>query len=1218
MKRNLKTNFLWGSLLLAITLVGVIFVKGIQPIHAMEEPYQLSLVDTDTGKALQIKVDDTDEQYTLELKGMNVEANFAAEKGVSDVSESETKNATEDSKKEIDFSSFEVKSKGVSEMITFTFSGETMEYLIPVESEDFSEATATLNSGEKEVAIWNEKSETDISSNEDTVENDSSTATTETTVDSIEVSPIGESTIESALSGEAEMTYHSKASSFVTKAAANGYVPSTPEEQAAANQAADTKHQFDPEVNAVTASTWAEFYAAYNDQTITKITLTADITDPGGTGSRLTARQKSIEINGQGFLLYLAYGHSLRTNNSPNSFTENGRSRSAFHMHDIVVTQGTIAGNANGWLGVPEGEGSWSFVGGDGAVTNMGQNWYYRFGNIKTIDNPANRRGVARLARAYQGEITMYGYNEVTTFAENFYAGSVVVEDGTYWINSNVYYNYSTLWYVTASDAGDTGETKEYTVGKNSFVYSRNTGSGTAFPAIYQHYGTMTIGENSTFNANMQGNAVRFDDSGSEFVLKAGATTNLLSRGGGAVVLYNASNTSFVTEPTSSVFIVGQSTAGIISLGTLLTNNKFLIDSPKAFDIRNRNTATTTNSRVLTTSTSATKTFEIIYSDIDLWKNTSAVMGPSDYSYAQVDTTKFTGQTATSSNSELQSTLSTLSYNGFRRITGMNSTPETTWLPVTDADKSYGVEVIIGYTPDDNFDENGNAVLIPVYAAKDQVEVKFVDTYGVEHTAKTDENGKAEFTDTVFNQAEKDISALATRGPWVQDKEDITTVIDVTPPEPMKVTAGKLTNADKVLTAKDMEPNAKVTLSINGGTLIDAGTIASDGTWTYDLTQYLEAGDKVKIYLEDTSTLPDGFDQKGLENTRTATGNRNPEKDTYYHDAIFKAATEYVVEDVLSNSATIEKTVAVEGGATTTQVGDWLIYTLTVKNTKDASLDTVWKDVKIEDVLDANLKFDAANTGITPSDATFDYDETSRKLTLNLGDLASQEEKTVTFKAQVQRSAVGNTILNSAKAIGYTPREAGTFVPGIVANPTYETYEVETDKPVENPGGAVFGTLSLLSAPNVIDFDIQSINEKATHVTKPAYSNPLVIEDTRADDRQDPWHITVKLTQELTLVNDDGSLGNEVLRDAIRFVHGDEKTTLSTQALPLVGSDYVSPDANGLYNLSDGWKDTTSTDGFELYVPAGKVESVGNYQAVLEWNIENTPLPATANTLPKD
>jgi hypothetical protein len=229
-----------------------------------------------------------------------------------------------------------------------------------------------------------------------------------------------------------------------------------------------------------------------------------------------------------------------------------------------------------------------------------------------------------------------------------------------------------------------------------------------------------------------------------------------------------------------------------------------------------------------------------------------------------------------------------------------------------------------------------------------------------------------------------------------------------------------------------------------------------------------------------------------------------------------------------------------------------------------------------------------------------------------------RKKKTVTFKAKVQRSAVGNTILNSAKAIGYTPREAGTFVPGIVDNPTYQTYEVATTKPIENPGGAVFGTLSLISAPDVINFDIQSVNEKATHVTNPTYSNPLVVEDTRASDRQDPWHITVKLIQELTLLDEQGNPGTDILRDAIRFVYGDKTTTLTNQATPLVGNDYAAPDANGLYTLSEGWKDTATTDGFELYVPAGKVESLGNYQAVLEWNIENTPLPAAANNLPRE
>ncbi|MGM0125871.1 hypothetical protein IGI37_003272 [Enterococcus sp. AZ194] len=1452
MKKNGKIYYLSLVAFVACTLIGLFFVKGIQPIQAKEEPYQLSLIETEDGYALKLTVEENDEKYILKLKGMEVDEEFAAkeEADEADVVESEK-----------NFSSFEVNREKGLETITFTFSNTQKEHLIPVVSEDFSKATAALISGEKEVVSWKEPKETESSSSRierSSTVSESTSETTETTKTEESESQYlpSKPSISEHIQSIGDKTEHATPAAIYAEATQSKFIPATAAEIAARNATFNSQHgNFNPNANVKNVSTWAQFYSAYNDQTTTKIVLQGNITDPStGTATRLTERTKSIEIDGQGYTLYLERGHNLKTHLKPSSFTENGKGRAVFHMHDIVAAQGMHeygdSSTVSGWrkLSIPEQAGSWSFISGDGIATNTGENWYYRFGNIKTIHDPQTARGVARLARAYSGEVTMYGHNEMPTIAENFYAGSVIAEPGTFWLNTCTHYDYSTLWFEHPADADDTGGTREYTVGQNSFIYSRNTSTGPTYPAIYQHYGTMTIGENATFNANMQGNAVRFDDNKSGFVLKAGATANLLSRGGGSVVAYEASNATFEAMPTSRLYVVGQTEAkaaiisgqGIIDMdgyANVQKNNKFILNSPEAFDIRNRNGHLDVKSRVLDLGSDASNSFEIISSDIDIWKNSSAVLGPSDYTYEKVASAKYVGATPSSSDAGLRGVLASLTNKGFRRISGMNMAPMTEWLPVTDADKTYGVRVIIGYTPKDSFDQYGNAVMMPVYASKDQAEVTFVDTFGKTHVVKTDADGYAKVTDTKFNKAGGKITALAKRGPWIQEVIDETTVVDVTPPEPLRVTGNaiaagtptltatgveaqtkvkisinggtlinagtvaangtwsykvaqslkngdtvtiyledtstlpsgfdttglertrissgnrnpsqavnyhdatfkkattytvnktemspevewlpvtdadksyavkvivdytdkpvyatkdqaevtfvdtfgkthvaktdangvakvtdtvfnkagskisalakrgtliqnqktettvidvtppepikllnpQITNADKMIYALGAEPNAKVKISINGGWLMDAGTVTSSGYWVYNLPFYLEFGDMLTIYLEDTSTLPGGFNTTGLEATRTATGNRNPEMDTVYHDATFKAASSYFVMDVLPDSATITKSVALETGGKTTQVGDTLLYTIKVKNTKDAFFKTTWKDVKIEDILDEHLDFDPTSVetaGITPAGTAFVYDEATRKLTISIGNLATQAEKTVTFKATVKQSANGQIIPNKAKAIGFTPQEAGTFVPGNVTNPTYNTFEVETAKAVENPGGPVIGgSLTLVSAPEKIDFDIHKINEKSTYVTAPVYSNPLTVEDTRSASQKAPWHITVKLTQELTVVNENGVLGSSILKNAIRFKNGDDLIILNEQATPILGNEYTQPDASGIFNLSNGWSDTKTTDGFELYVPAGKVESTGNYQAVMEWNIENTPLPAAANSLPKE
>lgn len=987
-----------------------------------------------------------------------------------------------------------------------------------------------------------------------------------------------------------------------TKSNVDGYVPSTPEEIEQSNAAANLRFQFLPETKVSTVKSWSDFIAAYNDNTVTKIVLGANITDTnanGTGGNPLNDRIKSLEIDGQKNTLHLNRGHNLSISSSPTSFTSGGRSRSFFHMHNINVQQGMTSGLANGnWSGVPEQEGSWSFVAGYGTSAARTQDWYFRFGDITNTNDAKNNIGVARLARAYRAEITMYGYNDVNTIAENYYTGSIVVEPGTYWKNTNNFYNYSTAWYQTPARVGDTGETKEFTVGKNSFVYARNTGSGTAYPAIYQNYGTMTIGENATFNANMQGNAVRFDNSGSEMIVKSGATINLLSRGGNAVVDFRATNTTFRSEPGAKIYIVGESNnSGIINL--YQGNTTFSLDSPGAFDIRNRNITKTTASRVLDVSTDTSRVFEIKNSDIDLWKVATEVTDTSDFSYTLVDYLKTTGRSVSSSEPSLQSTFN---YNGFRRISGLNTNPEILWTPVTDADKSYETKIIVGYTPSDSFDQDGNAVLQPVYAGADQVRVTYTDTYDVTHTVSTVKGGGAPFTDTVFNQANKEISAHAQRGPWSSDPDIATTVIDITPPEPAIVTGGKVNNGMKQLIGKDAEPKAKIYVDIDGVRQSNVGVVSEDGTWAYNLPRYLNVGETVQIFLEDNAGKVTEAITPAPPSTNNANGNINPATELKYRDAIFKAATKYTVGDVIPDNPLMEKAV-ISSGDKTTQVGDILTYTLTAKNGKNASLDAVWNNVTVKDVIPNGLTFDPSTAEVTingtaAGDTDFTYDADSRLLTVNVGNLKAGAAAIVTFKTEVQQSAVGKVINNVGTATGFSPRESGEFIEGPDdSNRAHDVFSKDAN--VDNPGGSIFGILELVSAPKNINFGTTKFSPKGTKINNPSYEGgDLVVKDGRAV--QETWTLNARLEKELAKVDDPSTY----IPRAIRYVHQNDELTLMGASQPIVSRKNSNNDP---YNISGTW--SPEGDGFKLKVDSGQSVDAGKYEATIIWELVAGPPP---------
>jgi fimbrial isopeptide formation D2 family protein len=959
----------------------------------------------------------------------------------------------------------------------------------------------------------------------------------------------------------------------------------TTQEMEAANQAANAAIGFDPEVNVKHVSTWDELRTAYNDATVTKIILDEDISN--ASNQTMSNRRTSIEIDGAGHTLYLN-ARSFEINSPTDGI-------GFFHIHDLIAQQ-----NLNNGL---SSAGRYAVVNGSNFTSSV-VGWTFRTGNVTT--EPVNGKRVGRFIRAYQSMIQVYGYVNLTTTEENFYAGGVIVEDKTQWRGTVTYANYSAVWFVeNSTNAASTSKSMEFTVGKDALVSLKNETTGATYPAVYEHYRAITIGEGSTYNSNMQGNSVRFDDSGASMTVKNNATVNLLSRGNGSVMQFSANNTAFNLEAGGSIYIVGSTTSPIVDLSSG-SNRTFTMESPKGFDIRNKNTGSTSNSPAVSTGNSSTNIFTINDSDIDLWTLRSELMGPSQQTYAKVAnfSVKAGGGTANVTTSE--SGLAAFVPTQYRRIAGMNTNPKVEWVPVTDADKSYQARVEIGLTPTDTFDADGNVVLQSVYAGAGQANVTFTDTFGETHTVATNAQGYAVMTDTKFNRTGGKIKAHAVRGPWASEIDPETTVLDITPPEPAEVVGAKVTNATKQLVGANAEANAKIYIDINGVRQSTVGKVNADGTWTYNLPQYLEKGDTVQIFLEDNAAEITEELSPAVPDTNSANGNINPAADLNYRDALFKAATKYTVEDVLPDKPLIEKAVVSSGGATT-QVGDTLTYTITAKNNKAADYDTLLANTVIKDTLPVGLNFDPTTAEIkidgtaSKSPDDYSYDSDTRLLNVKVGDLATGDSVVITFKAKVASSAVGTIITNKAELIGESPREK-TFVAG-PNNPDaeHETYNAISSE-AKNPGGTVFGVLELASAPTEIDFGSVKYQGKKTRVNAAEHRGAdLVVKDSRAN--KNGWTLTAKLTTPMTSTDPD--IPAYTLVDALKYVYNNHEITLNGGAQDIMSQAANATTTETTYNISDTWSETG--DGFKFEASAQDVQALGTYQGEILWELGDTP-----------
>ncbi|GCF95688.1 hypothetical protein NRIC_35790 [Enterococcus florum] len=738
---------------------------------------------------------------------------------------------------------------------------------------------------------------------------------------------------------------------------------------AQANDDYNTVHGFNPLVNVQEVTTYAQFLAAYQTEAVTKIIMKNDIISPANVGT-IYKRESSIEIDGQGHTLELNRGNLGIADADPIN-------KAVFHIHDVVCSQNARSNN-------DYSSGYQAFINSDGynetnvASSTVTQNWYFRIGNVSTaMLGPANQNchipgGFGALDQA---EVTFYGFNKIHTGKTIFSCGSVVVEENTV-LRTGIY---STIgfasapanriryvphfWYKTI-DGESTGKSREFTQQKNSYVYfaagyvSLTGGQPYRYSlTIHDEFSKITVDDGAWFNVGtnyafyMDTATLKYTPKEQEkrFEAKENAKVNILSylgmTGLPAIVSKDAAKNRKYTldidmnKPEYALFF------GFRSQSVYFENyqNLFVLNAPKIFELGQEPFAriTSLNDGKL----------QVLNSDINFYRSTGGLGSTFDYGAQDIAELTVRGSewnpsnvtNITSSDLGLQTRLNAFTPVLRARLNNIGQKPMVKMNYITDAQYTYDARVVTGTTVTGKFDDYGMPIFTETPANASQVRAEFTDTRtNVRGPITLTGGGIASYTDTQFQIAGKEVEARAQMiaNSFWSDTEK-TTVLDVTPPEPIKVTGNKISDEDTNLSAT-VEPNAKVFISVNDGTPVAAGTANGAGAWSYTIPGGgYNVGDKIQIFLEDTTApLPGNFSQTGLEHTRTTDGNRNPKDgDVTYRDATFKQATIYHVKKANEVLTFHIRQMAVTPDAPIKEIVTPKNGYVTLKNTNDVTFD---------------------------------------------------------------------------------------------------------------------------------------------------------------------------------------------------------------------------------------------------------------------------------------
>lgn len=591
------------------------------------------------------------------------------------------------------------------------------------------------------------------------------------------------------------------------------------------------------EVTPLTTSvitSYAALKTAYADNSVTTIELGANITQSGTAATDLGTRTNNLTIDGKGYALDIGVTNfRLGSTTTAQTFTLKN-----FSTIRSAATSGT--GTAGSLAIVQSGS--------DGGTTEGGAKWTINLADLTTDSS------VLRLVNSPGNLVNISGTVNSTTVWESMVTGGVAV----------------------AADAHFTAR-KKFANGENRsfFWFSATSTAGTGT----RHF---TIGTGATLIAKMYGNAYRAERANT-FTANTGSKVtleNLSTSGANNAVNYGGllGSSTFTVNPGAELYITNN--APVPVFGGNLLNVSILLDSLKAYDIKNTSTGLTAATGSIVNVT--IQSFEIRNTNLSMWSVTLPISVSAKATFKNVEWIKQTLLVVTSSDLLL---VSLFSFSLARRInntlaipTAKFSYPYTASLGqelVTDADKQVRVRVIVSYS------ESGGTQT-PVYATSGQASVLLTDDLAAQQTATTDANGYATFTLNHYPLAGKSLSAQVTT--TIQSDPVSITVQDKTPPAPVTVTNDKIVADQTSLTGTGAEPGSVLRYTVNGQSAVNASgtplttTASSTGSWTLATpTPKLKANDVIQLFAKD------------------AAGNENPMTATTYHDNTFAAATSYTV-----------------------------------------------------------------------------------------------------------------------------------------------------------------------------------------------------------------------------------------------------------------------------------------------------------------------------------